>query len=180
MQIESRIASYGMVNGLSQTLLKIFSPGFPDFYQGSELWDLWLVDPDNRQPVDFERRKQLLAAIKASAEGPSADFLNDLMRNWKDARIKLYLIAEALNFRRKHIELFHDGDLTQLPTTGRRKDNAVALARRKGRQWAIAIVPRWLARANYHPDSTAGARFWYKTGIQLPTGAPPRWHRGMR
>jgi (1->4)-alpha-D-glucan 1-alpha-D-glucosylmutase len=175
-QFESRIAYYGMVNGLSQTLLKIVSPGFPDFYQGSELWDLRLVDPDNRQPVDFERRKQFLAAIKAAGENPSKDFLNELTRNWKDARIRLYLIAKALNFRRQHIELFHDGDFTQLLTTGRRKDNAVALARRKGRQWAIAIVPRWLARASYQPDSTAGARFWDKTRIQLPAGAPSRWH----
>jgi (1->4)-alpha-D-glucan 1-alpha-D-glucosylmutase len=172
---ESRVAYYGMLNGLSQTLLKIIAPGFPDFYQGSELWDLRLVDPDNRQQVDFERRKQLLAAIKVGAKNPSTNFLADLTTNWKDARIKLYLIAKSLNFRREHFELFLDADFTPLPATGRRKTNVVAFARRKGRQWAIAIVPRWLARAGYQPQSTTSARFWDRTEIRLPSRIPGQW-----
>jgi (1->4)-alpha-D-glucan 1-alpha-D-glucosylmutase len=169
---EQRVAYYGMINGLGQTLLKIISPGFPDFYQGSELWDLRLVDPDNRQPVDFAHRKELLDAIGQNNSGPSAVFLEDLARNWKDGRIKLYLIWKALNFRREHRELFSEGNFVPLETTGRRRENVAAFARKFEDQWTIAVAPRWLARAQYKPESPSGTRFWGGTQIRLPASAP--------
>ena len=110
-QFQKKIAYFGMVNGLSQTLLKIASPGVPDFYQGSELWDLRLVDPDNRGPIDFDKRigrpskasRKLTPSILAMA-------LQNLVENWHDGRIKLYLIWKAIRFRRDHDDLFRDGE----------------------------------------------------------------------
>ena len=82
-------AFYGMANGLAQTLLKITSPGVPDFYQGSDLWDLRLVDPDNRQPVDFNERRLALTKIRALDESPSPAYL-EVAKSWRDGSIKLY------------------------------------------------------------------------------------------
>ena len=99
-QFQKKVAFFGMVNGLSQTLLKIATPGVPDFYQGSELWDLRLVDPDNRGPIDFAKRTAALESI-ANAE-TSNQAPRDLVENWHDGCIKLYLIWKALRFRRDH------------------------------------------------------------------------------
>jgi (1->4)-alpha-D-glucan 1-alpha-D-glucosylmutase len=102
---QQSIVYSGMVNGLSQTLLKIVSPGIPDFYQGSDLWDLRLVDPDNRQPVDFALRTSILKALRQQPS-QSVSFAAELTQHWQDGRIKLYAIWKALNFRRKRPELF--------------------------------------------------------------------------
>jgi (1->4)-alpha-D-glucan 1-alpha-D-glucosylmutase len=172
---EQRIATYGMISGLSQTLLKIISPGFPDFYQGSELWDLRVVDPDNRQPVDFVRRKALLESVKQATATRSSAFLEELTGNWKDARIKMYLTWKALNLRREHRDLFCDGEFAPLEISGRRRENVAAFARQFQGRWAIAVVPRWLARARCQPESSAGTRFWADTAIRLPASAPESW-----
>jgi len=173
---ESAIAYHGMLDGLSQTLLKVVSPGFPDFYQGSELWDLRLVDPDNRQPVDFEHRKSLLTDLKASGATTSAEFLAQITSNWHDARIKLYLIWKALAFRRENAALFYDGDFIALPINARRAENAAAFARRHGGAWMIAVVPRWLNRAGTQSFSAGDAKFWANTEISIPAGSPGQWH----
>ena len=165
-----------MVNSLAQTLLKIVSPGCPDFYQGSELWDLRLVDPDNRQPVDFTLRKDLLNSVKQASGKPSTTFLEDLARNWKDARIKLYLTWKVLNFRREHADLFSKGTFMELKAAGNRNENIAAFARQCQEKWTVAVVPRWLARANYHPESSMGAGFWSNTEIRLPASSPESWN----
>jgi len=172
---ESTIAYHGMLDGLSQTLLKIVSPGFPDFYQGSELWDLRLVDPDNRQPVDFDRRKSLLAELKTWGATPSTEFVEQITSNWRDARIKLYLIWKALAFRRENAALFYDGDFIALPIDARRAENAAAFARHHGGAWMIAIVPRWLKRAGTQSSSASDAKFWANTQISIPAGSPGKW-----
>src|SRR6202034_3869780 len=92
---QEQVAYYGMINGLSQVLLKISSPGIPDFYQGSELWDLRLVDPDNRQPVDFDKRA---AALDSIAHAGSVQALHHLSENWRDGCVKLYLIWKTIPF----------------------------------------------------------------------------------
>jgi (1->4)-alpha-D-glucan 1-alpha-D-glucosylmutase len=173
---EGRVAYFGMVNSLAQTLLKIVSPGCPDFYQGSELWDLRLVDPDNRQPVDFTLRKDLLNSVKQASGKPSTTFLEDLARNWKDARIKLYLTWKVLNFRREHADLFSKGTFMELKAAGNRNENIAAFARQCQEKWTVAVVPRWLARANYHPESSMGAGFWSNTEIRLPASSPESWN----
>jgi (1->4)-alpha-D-glucan 1-alpha-D-glucosylmutase len=172
---QKRLAYYGMVNGLSQTLLKIVSPGFPDFYQGSELWDLRLVDPDNRQPVDFTVRQNLLHSLTQADQDDAASLLEDLLQNWHDARIKLFLIWKALNFRRHHTELFTQGDFVSLKAKGPRKENVTAFLRRYKRDSTLIVIPRWLARSTDSPDAARKEGFWADTQIVTPAASSPRW-----
>jgi (1->4)-alpha-D-glucan 1-alpha-D-glucosylmutase len=170
---QERIAYYGMLNGLSQTLLKIFSPGIPDFYQGSELWDLRLVDPDNRRPVNFSNRNAMLESIRdAHASGGALSLANELVKNWRDGRIKLYLIWKALNFRREHPGLFDRGDFESVEVVGARKRNVAAFSRRYRRERALVIVPRWLAGADHSADENG---FWGSTSIRLTGSLPEHW-----
>jgi (1->4)-alpha-D-glucan 1-alpha-D-glucosylmutase len=168
---QERIAYFGMINGLSQTLLKVFSPGIPDFYQGSELWDLRLVDPDNRRAVDYDARKTLLAKLPLIGDVPST-FLADLMHNWKDGGVKLYSLSKALRVRRDHPALFSDGSFMELEVVGKRRRHVSSFIRKHNEKWALIVVPRWLARAEYPADVTQVRSFWSNTEVRLPTGAP--------
>jgi len=169
---QSSIGHRGMVNGLAQTLLKIISPGIPDFYQGSELWDLRLVDPDNRQPVDFATRVSMLAALKQSET--SASLASELAGHWEDGRIKLYAIWKALNFRRAQPELFSKGDFVELKTNGPYAEHILAILRRHKREWILLVAPRWLSRAQEGRADDAEFR-WRDAAIQLPDSAPSLW-----
>src|SRR3984957_3269607 len=169
---QKRTAYYGMINGLTQTLLKIASPGIPDFYQGSELWDLRLVDPDNRQPVDFDKRNAMLANLPQTDEAALTS-LSDLAHNWHDGRLKLYLICKALHFRAENTTLFSEGQFLTLECRGRRRDHVAAFARRYKKDWTIIVVPRWLARARHPMNSEGSEPFWGNTEVALPKTAPP-------
>jgi (1->4)-alpha-D-glucan 1-alpha-D-glucosylmutase len=171
---QKSIAYSGMVNGLSQALLKIISPGIPDFYQGSELWDLRLVDPDNRQPVDFAKRSTMLAGLKEQPES-SVSFAGRLTDHWQDGQIKLYAIWKALNFRREASELFSKGDFLQLEATGPRAEHILAILRRYRREWALIVAPRWLARTKATRMGYDSDSFWSETRIRLPDAAPKFW-----
>ncbi|HEV7732776.1 MAG TPA: malto-oligosyltrehalose synthase [Candidatus Binatia bacterium] len=135
------LARAGMVTSLAQVVLKLVSPGVPDVYQGTELWDLTLVDPDNRRPVDFERRRRELDALDAA--GPST--MRDLVTGWHDGRVKLAVTARAGRLRRDAAALFLDGSYEPLDVTGAKADHVVAVARRLGDAAVVAIVPRLAA-----------------------------------
>jgi (1->4)-alpha-D-glucan 1-alpha-D-glucosylmutase len=173
-----RIAWFGMINGLSQTLLKIFSPGIPDFFQGSELWDQRMVDPDNRRPVDYQQREKLLARLKNISDD-SPDGLTSILGDGRDGSVKLQLIWKSLNFRKTAQKLFAQGDFTPLPATGKRKEHVGAFARRFKNERAIAVVPRFLARASYHHNaegtSAEASKFWGTTRIRLDSTAVKSW-----
>ncbi len=172
---QDRIAYYGMMNGLSQALLKIASPGTPDFYQGSELWDFRLVDPDNRQPVDFIERNAMLSILRETDEAAFTR-LDDLVRNWKDGRIKLYLIWKALRFRAQNSVQFAEGEFLTVESRGKRREHAAAFVRRYKKGWVLIIVPRWLARGHYPAKPEEARRFWGNTQIRLPAAAPTSWN----
>lgn len=174
---QKRVAYFGMINGLSQTLLKIVSPGVADFYQGSELWDLRLVDPDNRRPVDFDKRKLMLDAFEKAelAETPGRSALTDLVNGWHDGRIKLYLIWKALGFRRRSEELFREGEFLPLQTVGSFSRNVIAFVRKRGARWALAAVPRWVSQVGAAVDGPIEEIDWRDTTIILPPDAPVRW-----
>jgi (1->4)-alpha-D-glucan 1-alpha-D-glucosylmutase len=143
------VAAHGAVNSLGQTLLKAVSPGIPDFYQGSELWDLSMVDPDNRRPVDFAGRRRLLDALggRIEAAGPDlTDVCRELLEHWTDGRVKLYVTHRALTLRRERARLFAVGAYQALTGGGQQADHVVALARRDGADVVIAAVPRLTAR----------------------------------
>jgi (1->4)-alpha-D-glucan 1-alpha-D-glucosylmutase len=161
---------YGMLNSLSQTLLKITVPGVPDFYQGSELWDLRLVDPDNRGTIDFARRTELLEQLK-QAKGPAnIPAAGELCKNWTDGRIKLYLIWKALGFRQQSAKLFTDGKFAPAKVSGERAEHVTAFFRSLNGQSALVIAPKWLASSGLNPDSNVQQEFWGDTAIALPDG----------
>jgi (1->4)-alpha-D-glucan 1-alpha-D-glucosylmutase len=170
---QQSIAYSGMVNGLSQAVLKIISPGIPDFYQGSELWDLRLVDPDNRQPVDFAKRASMLEALKRDSK-PNASFASELAQHWEDGRIKLYAIWKALNFRRERSELFAKGDFLELKAAGPHAEHILGILRHYKREWALLVAPRWLARAQEEQKGDADI-LWKDTKIELPDAASQFW-----
>ncbi len=168
------ISSCGVFNSLSRTLLKITSPGFPDFYQGSELWDLSLVDPDNRRPVDFELRASLLDALKTaeSSSGPLR-LARDLVASRRDGTIKLYLIRKALHFRGKKRELFESGKYLPLETMGEKADNLCVFERSLDAETVIVVAPRFFTRLNGEADGLPlGREVWRDTHIIIPFDGP--------
>jgi (1->4)-alpha-D-glucan 1-alpha-D-glucosylmutase len=175
LKFQRNIASYGMSNGLAQVLVKMTSPGVPDFYQGCELWDLRFVDPDNRGPVDFEHRAALLREIETRSQQDTLRFCRVLVRNWHDGRIKLYLIWKILNLRRQHRQVFLEGHYLPLNASGKRKANVMSFARRKGNSWMVTVVPRWLRLARAPITLTRTAGFWLGSHLVLPMNAPECW-----
>ena len=171
---QAPLALAGMHNALAQVLLKTCAPGVPDFYQGTELWDFSLVDPDNRRPVDFERRKRLLAEVKAVRERPA--LVADLVNNWRDGRIKLFVAWQALNFRRDHRELFEQGEYLGVPVEGPREQHLFALVRRHRNRAALAVVPRLTLALLSHDQERLEPAVWDQTSLRLPPGLPGQWH----
>jgi (1->4)-alpha-D-glucan 1-alpha-D-glucosylmutase len=143
-----RAALIGALNSLSQLALKVAMPGVPDFYQGTELWDLSLVDPDNRRPVDFLARADALAGLSARAE------MRTLAEAWPDGRIKLALTHRLLAFRRSLADVFARGDYRPLRVTGEHRDHVIAFARCHGQEAVIVVVGRHFAAL------TNGGRQW--------------------
>jgi len=170
-----KIAYCGMFNSLGQALLKVAAPGVPDVYQGTELWDLSFVDPDNRRPVDFDLRHRWLHDLKAAESKNRMVLLQDLLANWRDGRIKLYLLHKLLTFRRAHTELFAGGDYIPLGAGGRWGRQICAFARRSGRAWVIAIAPRMVGELVYRGNVPLGEAAWESGTVTLPAGAPSRW-----
>ena len=175
LPFQKRIAEHGMLNGLAQVLIKMTSPGVPDFYQGCDLWDFRLVDPDNRGPVNFNHREAVLAEIEKGSAKDQLGFSRELLENWRDGRIKLYLIWKILNLRRKHPQVFLDGEFLPVKITGKRESNVVAYARRAGDDWVMAVAPRWLARSRAPFTPARTGAFWSGSQIALPSDAPRSW-----
>ena len=178
---QQRVSHFGLLNGLAQTLLKITLPGVPDTYQGTELWDFNLVDPDNRRPVDYKRRREMLRAlqVRTAEAGPDRrELARDLTHAKQDGRIKLYVTAQALRCRRDHPGLFSTGDYLPAETTGARRDHVFGFSRRLGDRQAIVAVPRLLTRLVPAPEGLPlGAEVWQDTRLLLPDGEPkPSWH----
>ncbi|MFH1650701.1 MAG: malto-oligosyltrehalose synthase, partial [Chloroflexota bacterium] len=169
-----KIAFSGALNSLSQVLLKITAPGVPDFYQGTELWDFSLVDPDNRRPVDFSHRARVLAQLSGDSSG-QLSLARELLDRWRDGNVKLYVTCRALSFRRENPALFRDGEYLPLSISGDRESNLVAFARRRGQDWALTIVPRLTTRLSRPPHFPLGEEAWGKDRLLLPAGAPAEW-----
>jgi len=165
LPLAEEIAKLGAINSLAQTLLKLTSPGVPDIYQGNEIWDFSLVDPDNRRAVDYKLRAEMLSCL--STKSPA-----ELLHDWPDARIKMFLTQRALRFRNEHVEVFRDGNYLPLRATGTFADNCIAFARQLERQMVVVIVPRLSSRVGF---PAVGER-WKDTAIELPEAFPlERW-----
>jgi (1->4)-alpha-D-glucan 1-alpha-D-glucosylmutase len=168
---QRKIAWCGMIYGLAQLLLKIASPGTPDFYQGSELWDLRLVDPDNREPVDFRNRCEFL---KALAE-PTPDNCFHLLRHWPDGQVKMHVAQQALQYRLLHPELFTHGGFSPVRTLGVREEHVIPILRHDNSDQVMVIVPRWIAQTYTAQEAPPSKQFWGETSLVLSPPAPASW-----
>ncbi len=177
LAFQAKIAHFGAQNALAQVVVKIAAPGVPDFYQGQELWDLRLVDPDNRGPVDFSRRQAALAELaRREEQGGALALAEELVPAWRDGRIKLFVTARALAFRRRNRDLFLHGGYLPLWATGGSKDHVLAFARRRGGGMAVAAVPRLVTRICPPGGFPLGQEAWGgRSGLVLPEDAPSRF-----
>lgn len=175
------IAHCGAFTSLSQTLLKIASPGVPDFYQGTELWDFALVDPDNRRPVDYRSRSEALTALKErEAEIGPRELIRELLAAWEDGAIKLYIISRALGFRRENRELFEKGDYLPLEASGNKGRHVCAFARRMGGKSVIAVVPRFIATLVPEPGiPPCGNEVWGDAFLAMPERSGTKYRNVM-
>lgn len=176
LPFQNQVAHYAIVTSLAQTLIKITAPGVPDFYQGTELWDLSLVDPDNRRLVDYGRRITLLDEIDHAC-GSMADrapFVRELLANRTDGRIKLYLTTTALRYRRDHLPLFSDGEYVPLDAFGQRREHLCAFTRIYEDQAVAVIVPRLVSGLSADAMTLpVGREVWGDTTIAVPS-----WREG--
>ncbi|KIH78064.1 (1-_4)-alpha-D-glucan 1-alpha-D-glucosylmutase [Geoalkalibacter ferrihydriticus] len=179
LPFQEKIAFFGMLNGLAQVLLKNTSPGVPDIYQGCEFWDLSLVDPDNRRPVDYQARHQALSALSKTASKDLPGLLRGLREDWRDGRIKLYLTWRSLQGRKERMELFRDGDYLPLEIKGIGAQSLLAYARRLGDQTALVVVPRLLTELVETGTWPLGEDVWGDTEILLPEGMQGPWRDSL-
>lgn len=177
LPFQRRVAEIGIYNSLSQTALKLASPGVPDLYQGCERWCFSLVDPDNRRPVDFSALAEGLGELHAQwaeGKGQHVELVRQLWAAREDGRIKQYITWRSLSLRASQPRLFLDGEYVPVEGAGPRSTNAVAFARRRGTQQAIVVAPRLVA--NLLEEQETGADPWEGTYLVLPGGSGgPAW-----
>ncbi|WP_240761831.1 malto-oligosyltrehalose synthase [Nitrosococcus wardiae] len=171
LPFQRRVARFGLLNSLSQLLLKLTVPGVPDIYQGNELWEFRLVDPDNRHPVDFTLRwrmlQELMSLIQSGQSLRSCTY--ELLKNKEDGRVKLYLTWKVLSFRAQFPLLFQKGDYIPLSAQGVKADHLCAFARKHQGQMVVSIIPRWLALLGSNEDELPlGESLWQETWVEVP------------
>jgi (1->4)-alpha-D-glucan 1-alpha-D-glucosylmutase len=178
-EFQKKIAAYGIFNGLGQTLIKIASPGAADFYQGSEVWDLNLVDPDNRRPVDYEARARALKEIKQKEQSGLRALIEELLATREDGRIKLFVIERALTARNARRLLFDEGDYLRLEAKGKLSAHIVAFARRRDEQSALVIAPRLMVSIAEAGELPVGEKVWGDESIEMPASLSGRWRNSF-
>jgi (1->4)-alpha-D-glucan 1-alpha-D-glucosylmutase len=179
-QLQGTTAQIGAVNSLGQTLLKLTAPGVPDTYQGAELWDLSLVDPDNRRPVDYRERRRLLGALKRAVartdaaetatggddSAPLRRLAHRLADDWTDGRIKLYLTWQALQLRSEHPALFQHGAYRPLVADRPLDEHLIGVLRQRDDAQIVVGVPRLVGRLLDAPsDGTEAGALRFRAGV---------------
>jgi (1->4)-alpha-D-glucan 1-alpha-D-glucosylmutase len=157
----SEIAEIGAHNTIAQTVLKLTVPGVPDFYQGTELWDLSMVDPDNRRTVDYSLRARLLDEVTAELACDRCSAMKHYLDSWQDGRFKLAIITTLLDYRRKHEELFRAGSYRALQAMGPGLDQICAFQRRCHDDVVLIAVAR-------HPVRFQRSQLAVQTFLPLP------------
>jgi (1->4)-alpha-D-glucan 1-alpha-D-glucosylmutase len=166
-QFQAPIAKAGMYNSIAQLVLKIASPGVPDFYQGNDLWAFDLVDPDNRRAVNYDVRRQMLKSLQEQVARDRAALVDRLRENPCDGAIKLFITSEALRFRRDHRQLFAQGLYTALAAEGNRARHVVAFSRSTANQTLIALTGRFFLKLCNSHNKPVG-EVWGNTTVELP------------
>lgn len=183
LPFQARVARYGLYNSLSQLLLKMTAPGIPDFFQGTELWSLHLVDPDNRSAVDYHIRMTLVEQLRRTVEQLGwnrAQFVQSLFDQAHDGRIKLYVSMMGLDCRCLRAELFQRGEYQPLECDGSKRQHVCAFARIHEGKALVTVVPRLVAVLN--PDSQQtpiGEAVWEDSCVAAPPGPGPSEFRHL-
>jgi (1->4)-alpha-D-glucan 1-alpha-D-glucosylmutase len=176
LAFQEKVAHFGAQNGLAQLLVKIASPGVPDVYQGTELWNFRLVDPDNREPADFPKGIRLLRELDAQEGEDLLPLVREIVSRWRDGRIKLYATSRALRFRRDRRDLFLHGAYVPLEASGGKKEHVLGFARERDGARAVAAVPRLATRLVPPGEFPLGEGAWgTRSGLVLPDDYPERW-----
>jgi (1->4)-alpha-D-glucan 1-alpha-D-glucosylmutase len=169
LPFQRRVARFGLWNSLSQTLLKLTSPGVPDIYQGTELWDFSLVDPDNRRPVDYTRRERLFESTRELGDASRDRSLERLLETPEDGQLKLFLIWKTLCLRKQQAGVFQQGEYQPLEVRGAKANHVVAFIRKSEKASILVVVPRLVAGLLTDVDiPPIGPRVWDDTRITLP------------
>ncbi|MBN1375748.1 MAG: malto-oligosyltrehalose synthase [Dehalococcoidia bacterium] len=181
-EFNSTVSICGMYNSLSQTALKIFSPGVPDIYRGNEVWIFDLTDPDNRRPVDFTRRRKMLEGMQKHLKTPGEEIslCEEMLNSMEDGRIKLYVTWKSLVFRRDNKTLFHSRTYLPLSAKGERKNHICAFMRRDEDREVIIAAPVLLAGLTSRGESPPlGAAIWGNTQLNLPKACAGKIYRNI-
>jgi len=177
---QKTISGYGMFNSLSQTLLKITSPGVPDFYQGTEIWDFSLVDPDNRRSIDYTKRIELLDQLKLRESKTGLSKLaRELTSNMEDGMIKLYLVYKTLSYRKERREAFAKGDYMPLNAEGYKADNICAFARMLEDSIILIAVPRFFTELIQPEELPFGKEVWKDSALIVPPEIKSKVYRNI-
>ena len=167
LPFQAQVAQLGLRNSLVQVVVKLTAPGVPDLYQGTELWDLSLVDPDNRRPVDFALRTRLLGEVAAALERDRGAAMREMLEHWQDGRIKLAVTLTLLGHRSAHPALYAEGDYTPVLAAGTDADRVCVFLRMRGEDAVLTVARRFPGRAQPALDAELA---WPET---LP--AVPLW-----
>jgi (1->4)-alpha-D-glucan 1-alpha-D-glucosylmutase len=168
---QQTVSHFGMFGSLAQTLLKVTAPGVPDTYQGTDLWDFSLVDPDNRRPVDYGLRARYLAEFDERSGDP-AGLVRELVDHKEDGRVKLYVLSRALRFRREHANVF-GGSYTPIDVVGPQAGHVFCFVRMAGDECVLIVVPRLIATLVPSGDRPpTGSQVWGETALLLPPELP--------
>ncbi len=173
------VAHPAMLASLSQLVLKLTVPGVPDIYQGADLWDFSLVDPDNRRPIDFGLREMLLGRL-AGEKGGDPDLragrIAEMLTNWRDGRIKLFITQGLLGLRAANPDLFRSGSYEPLQSQGERADHVIAFTRRIGDRRLLVVAGRLFARLMKSTGQTYdGATVWGDTAVRCESEPVSEW-----
>ncbi len=173
-RFQEQVADYGIINSLAQVMLKFTCPGIPDVYQGCELWDLSLVDPDNRRPVDYDLRKQLLQQL-TNTKLNGQELTGQLWKERYTGQIKLWLTQTLFKVRQSSTQTFTNGHYLPLKVKGAYAQHLMAFARRYHAVWYVTIVPLHVAAMATEQGTTPDQLNWKDTCIELPAEAPGQW-----
>jgi (1->4)-alpha-D-glucan 1-alpha-D-glucosylmutase len=170
-----KISGYGAIKSLGQSLIKITAPGIPDIYQGSELWDLNYVDPDNRRAVNYGLRMNYLADFRSFSKTNLKKKLSSLRLNFKTGKIKMFVIHRALIQRRRDKELYQKGEYLPLDIKGEKSKNFIAYARILANEWRIVVVPVMVTSMFNHGNLKPEKDLIKDLILELPANAPTEW-----
>ena len=183
LPFQCMVAKYGLFNSLSMVVLRVAAPGVPDCYQGTELWDLTLVDPDNRVPVDYATRERIMAECLRLERATGEDRLATLQAwcaSWEDGRMKMFVLSQALRHRRAQADLYLHGDYVPLTSQGRFHSHLCAFARLHQDQAVVVVAPRFPASLEADPQQGAAPDdLWQDTSVTVPSWKPGSVYRHL-